>query len=702
VIKKTVFAVSTVLLLLGVLFAGPLPGKANKAKRVIILGIDGMDPDVLKEFIDQGVLPNFKKLAEQGDFKPLQTSMPPLSPVAWATFITGMDPGGHGIYDFVSRDPATYIPFEAMAETYSPEKYVNFGSWVLPLSSGGVRSNRKGTAFWQVLDKYNVPSILYRMPVNFPPAESKAYTISGMGAPDIQGTAGSFSYYTDNPPANADKISGGEVYSVEVDDNRVDAQLIGPKNTFRREPRKSATGKIRKDKKTGKIKYTNPACTIDFSVFLDPDEAAAKIVVQDDEFILKEGEWSDWIRVDFEVVPHLVSISAIARFYLQQVRPDFRLYVSPLQINPEDPALQISTPEDWAHELFEDVGYFYTQTFPQENKAFSGGLFSPKEYWTQAQYVLEERKRMLDHLLESYEEGLLFFYFSSVDLNGHMLWKFFDSDHPAYDPEAHLQEAYAYIYKQMDDVLGEVMDNHVDENTTLIVMSDHGFSRFYWGFNLNTWLVEKGYLKLRNPSRQGEYGDLELFTNVDWRRTKAYGSGLIGLYLNLRGREKNGVVAEADYDRILDQLEADLYAIRDPRNGEQVVTLVTRPRRDFHGDYKDAGPDIIVGYNRGYRIAWESTLGGIPKELFIKNDAAWSGDHQVDYRIVPGVLLTNQKITLDSPALHDLTVAVMDEFGVPPLKEMIGKDCLGPRIPKQLTAEQKETLEKLGAEGYLK
>jgi predicted AlkP superfamily phosphohydrolase/phosphomutase len=686
---------------LGLIGAALIPWALDSSpkRRVVILGIDGMDPKILQRLIDEGEMPNFKRLIEQGDFKPLQTSMPPLSPVAWSNFITGMDPGGHGIYDFVARDPKNYFPHEAMAEAYEATRTLDIGSWVLPLSSGGYTMNRQGKAFWQILDEKGIPTVVYKMPVNFPPVEQKyGGALSGMGTPDLLGTPGSFAYYTDHPPENAADISGGKVYEVRVIDNRVDARLIGPKNPFRRIPKQTATGKIKRNKQ-GEIEYDHPELAIDFTVFLDPDELVAKLVFQDKELILQQGEWSDWVRVEFEAVPWAVKVSAIARLYMQQVRPEFRLYISPLQINPEEPAIPISQPEDWSNELFQKIGYFYTQTFPEENKGFSGGLFSAMEYWEQSQYVLSESRRALDRFLEEFKEGLLFFYFSSVDLNGHMLWRYIDPMHPDYRPDATLKNTYGIVYQSMDDALGKTMDAVLDGNTTLIVMSDHGFSRFYFGFNINSWLVEKGYIKLKNPDKQGTLGDLELFTNVDWDRTRAYASGLIGIYLNLKGRESKGVVPESEYDRLLDQLEKDLYEIRDPKNGKQVVTLVTRPRRDFHGPLKDAGPDIIVGYNEDYRIAWESTLGGMPRELFVDNTAAWSGDHQVDYRLVPGILVTNRKITLENPSLIDLTVGVLDEFGVPPAKTMLGRDCLGDKdSAEDLPAGQ---MEKLKTTGYL-
>jgi predicted AlkP superfamily phosphohydrolase/phosphomutase len=654
------------------LFAGRLAVAAAPAdRRVVVVGIDGLDPKLLQTYMDEGSLPNFRRLATEGAFKPLQTSMPPLSPIAWSTFITGMDPGGHGIYDFIHRDPATMIPTEAMVQSHDSPWTVSLGSWVFPLVGGRVENQRRGRAFWQILEEHGVPTTVYKMPANYPPVPAgDGKALSGMGTPDIVGTAGTFSYYTDRMPANAREFTGGNAHAVRVEQNHVSARLHGPQNSFRRFPRISRS---RKDK--GPVQYESPELVIPFDVYLDPQQAVAKFVVQENEFILREGEWSEWTPVRFEAVPLLASVGAIGRFYLKQVRPDFQLYVTPLQIDPAEPAQAISDPESWSHDLCEELGYFYTKELPADTKAFTYGILDGAEFWTQSQFVQAESEKAFDLLLRQFREGLLFFYFSSVDQGSHMLWAYGDERHPAHAPDPQLAQGIETLYREIDGVLGRAMAA-VGDDTTLVVMSDHGFNPFYWEVNLNTWLLEKGYVTLKDPTRQEQYS---LLLNVDWDRTKAYALGLNGLYVNLKGREKRGIVEEAEYQALVDRLERDLLALEDPRNGQRVVTLVVQSRRDFHGPHAGDGPDIIVGYNRGYRSSWTSPLGEFRKGVIVDNRDRWGGDHAVDYRHVPGVLLTNRRITLEQPALYDLTVAILDEYGIAPLPEMIGKDCLAPR-----------------------
>ena len=662
------------LALIAALAAGSLTSRvgAQSDHRVIVLGIDGMDYRLLRQFIDEGRLPHFKQLASTGSFSALETTMPPLSPVAWSTFITGMDPGGHGIYDFLHRDPLTAEPLESIYQVAPPGRSLSLGSWVFPLSGGGVEAQRKGVAFWELLEDAGVETTVFRIPVNFPPVESSGRSFSGMGTPDVLGTHGTFSFYTDYPPDNMSDLTGGVVHLVDVLSDHVHGQLMGPPNTFRRLPR--SDGRLRAE---SDVEYVNPDLAVDFDVYLDPEAGAAKFVVQDTEFVLNEGEWSDWVGIDFEAIPWLVSVGASARFYLQEIRPDFKLYVTPLQIDPANPALPISTPDDWSAEIAASVGRFYTQELPEDTKAFQEGIFTGREFWDQSQFVFHEQRRALDHVLDSFDDGLLFFYFSSVDQGGHMLYHYMDGEHPLHERDALLADGIRTLYEEMDEVVGrllEVVAADDTRDTTLIVMSDHGFSPFYWGVNLNSWLLEKGYVTLRDPSRQGE---LPLFLNVDWDRTTAYAVGLQGLYVNLQGREGRGVVAHGnEYERLLEQLEEDLLAMVDDRNGRAPVRLVFRTRDEWHGDQLDNAPDIIVGYDWGYRTSWDSPLGQFPRQVFVDNDETWSGDHSIDYRLVPGVLLSNRTIALDRPALHDLTVAVLDEFGVAPLAEMLGNDAL--------------------------
>jgi predicted AlkP superfamily phosphohydrolase/phosphomutase len=611
-------------------------------KRLLILGIDGMDPQLLRRLMNEGKMPNFAALASHGSFLPLQTSIPPQSPVAWSNFITGMNPGGHAVFDFIHRDPATLTPYFSTSQVKPPKHNLRFGKWVIPLSEGEVLLLRQGKAFWQYLDERKIPVTVFRMPSNFPPVPNKGKTFAGMGTPDLLGGYGTFSFHTDDPIFTPGPVNGGVIYQVQVAGDHIEGQLHGPANTLRKE---------------------NPEVTIPFVIDRDLAEPVVRFSIQDQQFILREREWSPWIRIHFTFIPGLETITGICRFYLKEVRPQFELYVSPINIDPADPALPISTPEKYARELSRDVGSFYTQGIAEDTKALTSGLLNDDEYLEQARIVFEEQRRLFEHELPRFRSGLFFFYFSSLDLNQHMFWRAIDSKSPAYDAElaARHGKVLEDYYREMDGILGEAL-RAADENTTVLVASDHGFAPFRRSFNLNTWLMENGYLVLRAGASSKDH---DIFRDADWSRTRAYGLGLNGLYLNLSGREKNGIVKPGlEADALRREIAERLKAVRDPISKEQVMTRVDRAAEAYSGPFVTQAPDLIVGYNRGYRVGWDSVLGGIPANVMEDNTQPWSGDHCMDYTKVPGVVLSNHKILSDNPALTDIAPTVLAEFRI--------------------------------------
>src|SRR5437660_1275528 len=285
--------------------------------KLIVLGIDGMDPQLLKRFIQEGKMPNFAQLMEQGSFRELTTSIPPQSPVAWSNLITGMNAGGHGIFDFIHRDPKTFQLYFSTSRVEGPKHSWQIGKWVIPLGSGSAEQLRHGKAFWEILDDRGIRNSVYRIPANFPPISAKGKTLSGMGTPDLRGTYGTFTFYTDDATAVAGAVEGGEVVQVEVQNNRVSSNLIGPGNSFRR---------------------GSPPATEAFTVDVDPLDPVARIKFQDQQFVLKEGEWSGWAPVEFQLMPIIGTVKGICRFCLKQAHPRLQLYVSPINIEPAHPA----------------------------------------------------------------------------------------------------------------------------------------------------------------------------------------------------------------------------------------------------------------------------------------------------------------------------------------------------------------------------
>ncbi len=617
------------------------------AQTMIVLGIDGMDHALTQQYMEQGILPNFSRLAREGTFQPLGTSSPPLSPVAWSNFITGMDSGGHGIFDFIHREPDTMIPYLSTSKTEDAGTTVKLGKYQFPLSGGGIELMRRGEAFWEVLEREGVESTIIRMPANFPPTGAATRELSGMGTPDVVGTYGTFSFYTSVLFAfSGQSLNGGDVYEAWEEDGVVEAKLHGPDNPFLRESEKVTT---------------------EFKVYIDPEEPIAKLEVGEEERVLEVGERSDWVPVEFEFIP-TQSLAGTCRFYLRSVRPEFELYVSPINFDPMAPGMPISHPEDYAAELAAATGTFYTQGMPEDTQALRERVLSREEFMAQAKIAGEEIRRQYDYVLEQFQSSssprrFLFYYFGNLDQISHMMFRVLDPEHPTYDPEVDSKFASVIedLYRNADEVVGYTLDQ-MDESTTLIVMSDHGFTSLRRQFSINTWLKEAGYLAVRNPNMSSDPG---LFVNVDWSRTRAYGVGLNGLYINLKGREPNGIVEPRDRLALIREIGDKLLEVIDPKTGVPAVGKVY-PREESFQDRgeEEIGPDLVIGFAKGTGGSGQSILGAVPKEMFSDNTEEWTGDHGMDHETVPGILLTNRPLKQAAPRLQDLAGAILAEFGI--------------------------------------
>jgi predicted AlkP superfamily phosphohydrolase/phosphomutase len=587
---------------------------------VIVLGVDGMDPEFVARHWDQ--LPHLRQLRDQGSFQRLATTTPPQSPVAWSTLITGLDPGQHGIFDFIHRDAATLEPFSSLSKTEDSRYQLKLGSFLLPLSASKIISLRKGTPFWQTLSEHGVPVTIIRMPTNYPPVDA-GRALSGMGTPDLDGTLGTFTFFTDDIEEVSRSVSGGNIVKMHLTDGHAALELQGPPNALRTD---------------------HAATTATLLLDVDPEHAAARLESGDDVQVLKEGEWSSWMVASFPLIPHLSSVSGTFRVFVKQLHPGIRLYVSPINIDPMAPALPVSAPENWSREVAHETGRFFTLGIPEDTSALRQKVLTLDEFKSQAKMVAEEERTLLRYSLKHFSKGFLFFYFSSIDQNSHILWG-------RHEPEL-LQ-----VYQAVDECIGEVM--RARPKADLIVMSDHGFTSFDRAVNLNAWLNHRGSLSLTERP-----GDETTLSSVDWGNTEAYAIGLNGLYLNLRGRELHGVVPPGQQSRaILANLRNQLIAWRDPANGRQVVEAVYETKAG--AENAAVAPDLIVGYARGYRASWQTALGGTPQDEIQDNSDDWIGDHCINPADVPGVLFTSRPMQPGSVlGIKDVTSLILGRFSI--------------------------------------
>jgi predicted AlkP superfamily phosphohydrolase/phosphomutase len=651
--------------------AGIYVGSVNRVsraagKKVIVIGIDGMDPRLSESMMREGLLPNLARLRGDGGFSPLGTSIPPQSPVAWANFINGAGPGSHGIFDFIHRHPERQVaPFYSAAEPIPGEGGWEVEDYKIPLDFWPYDHKpprtvlrRQGTPFWDYLDEAGVPSTFYDLPSNYPASPSKCghhRCICGMGTPDMRGSPGEYQLFEENAPAGvAQEPAGGGTRSRIVFENETARiRIVGPENSLLKAP-----------------------APVAYPLRVHRDRLANAAVVQtaDKRLVLKAGQWSQWTRLEFTLsTPSLLpskTVSGIVRFYLQEVAPNFRLYVSPINIDPRAPGVPISEPGSFVTDVAGALGPFSTTGFQEDHKARRNGVFDDEEYLKQATHVLEERFALFDHAVQNYDDGLLFFYFSSSDLQSHMFWWTGGEPHPS-RPPAEAAKCFGYIrslYRQLDKKIGDLYDRY-GSSATVIVMSDHGFANFGWQFNLNSWLRDWGFIKPFECS--------SILRDADWSRTRAYGLGINGLYLNLKGRERDGCVEPgAEAEAVVAELAHRL--VHETRwQGRPVIRNVYRAAQVYAGDATALAPDLIVGYHRGFRASWRTCLGDLEDDTVSRNTEAWSADHCADALEVPGVMWCSKPIRGPNPALVDLAPSILAEYGLPTPPTMTGRNVLG-------------------------
>jgi len=653
-----------------VLLAACAPTPPDRAG-VFVLGIDGMDPEILQRLMSEGKMPEFSKLATQGSFQPLGTSTPPQSPVAWSTFVTGLDPGGHGVYDFVHRDPKTYMPISsATPPPGDPGSAFELFGYYLPLKSNAPVNNRSGTPFWDSLHAAGVDVEAYRVPGNYPPTPSSAKVLSGMGTVDMRGGYGVYTWFTDQAVPGRRDIKG-DIQLVSVQDEDLDGvpdtvrgTLKGPPDVFHLPPGKSP----------GDGDYLTTPVTI----HVDPQADVALIEVGEARAVLKQGEWSDWLEVRFHGLPAgLMPFTGMVRFYAKELRPRFQVYASPVNISPVAPAQEISTPSRFAPELARLLGPFYTQGMPEDTNALKDKMFTDDDYVSQVALVQKDEQTMLDVALSRFDRGdTTFVYLSDIDLQCHMLWRHKDPKYPDAPPHPAREDAAARVhaddiegyYRHVDGLLGEVRAR-LPPDALLVVMSDHGFQPFTREIHLDAWLRDHGWLVLKDGKQVGRIAN----GDVDWTKTRAYGIGFNSIYLNLAGREAQGIVSPAEADGVMARLSDELRAFTDPADGKPIVRRVIRGKDAYHGSRVAEAPDLVVGYDVGYGASDETTLGEVTPEVIADNRSRWSGNHLMDPEVVPGILLSNRKVVGEGHNLVDVTATILAWYGLPLNEGMSGK-----------------------------
>jgi len=623
-----------------------------KAKRVVILGLDGLEPTITERLLREDKLPNLQRLKQDGSYSHLQTSYPAISPVAWSAFATGVNAGGHNIFDFLARHKQTYMPELSSSRVGMPKRKVSFGKYEIPLGKPIVKFLRRSKSFWTILGENGIFSHVLRVPITFPPEKFNGAMLSAMCAPDLWETQGTFSLFTTDSTVDPNK-EGGDTSIVTRHVNRVEGFIKGPENS------------LTKSKEQLRLPFVA-------NIISDNE---VELVIDKQKIVLKKNAHSEWVELKFKAGLG-IKVQGIARFYLLDTNPHFRLYMTPINIDPEKPALPISFPYFYSVYLAKLQGKFATLGLAEDTWSLNEGVLSEDAFLEQAYLIHEEREKQFFHALGKTKRGLCAVVIDATDRIQHMFFRTLEDDHPANRNKE--TERYKNViedmYIKMDDLVGRTMAQLKDDDF-FFVMSDHGFKSFRRGINLNVWLKENGYLVLQ----EGVEKSGEFFQGVDWSKTRAYAFGLAGIYLNVKGREKLGVVHPgADYDQLKAELIGKLSGLKDPLTGDVAITEMYDNRKIYNGPYTNDGPDLISGYNIGYRISWNGATGVVDDVVFDDNTKAWSGDHCIDPKLVPGVIFCNQKIAAAKPGLVDLAPTVLSLFGVKKPGYMKGCDIFEP------------------------
>lgn len=617
--------------------------------RVIILGFDGADPVLATEMMDRGELPHLAKLRETGSFQPLGSSNPPQSPTAWSSFATSKGPLNHGIYDFLRRTPASYMPGVGFGRT-EVAKLGADGSVATPPR---YVSNRKGDSFWKIASDQGRKVKALVVPFAYPAEDlgQECLQLCGLDVPDIRGTQSTY-FAIGEAFAKEEAVAGGVRLPVQFVNNQATVLVPGLRVPGGRELVRAPLG-------------------------LQVDRAAKAVTITLDgqTATLREGEWSQWVEWRFTVTPKY-TVQAVSRFHVMSAGDQVRLYMTCLQIHPKEPMMPIGSP-GYSAALVGRYGLFKTIGWEFDTKALQQGDMTEEMFLEDVERTLAWTKRLTLDEIDAGGFDLLVSATTSTDRVSHMFWGYRDPKHPLYTPELHAKYGMAVenSYKKMDEFVGEVVAK-LKPDDLLMVMSDHGFHSFRTEFSVNTWLAQNGYLAIKGQADPATaFTDTKYLEAFDWTKTRAYALGLGMIFLNLKGREGQGTVDPAAAPALIEEIKGKLLALTDPQTGEKVFSAIYT-NVDPKGVAVEDAPDLQLGYAEGYQTAKASAAGAAPKDLFAPNRDKWSGEHaSSDLAITPGILFSNQKLKAGA-TLVDLGVTALSRLGATVPADLEGKSLL--------------------------
>lgn len=604
--------------------------------KTLIIGFDSFDPHVFEELAGQNQLPNLEKFIKHGGYSQLEVCSPPQTEVSWTSIATGADPGGHGIFDFVHRDPATYRPYVSIL----PMRKTAIGEQFVPPYTA--------KTFFEEAAEMGYPATALWWPAMFPARpELPVMTLPGLGTPDIRGQLGVGTLFTS---VDESKKKTTVIRLDASGRNRYRAQLPGPQTSGRDGPR-----------------------TINLPVEVDVIDAnAARLTLEKQQIQLQLGQWSEIVELRFKA-GMLFNIHAITRFILVSLQDAVRVYALPLQIHPLHTTWHYASSGSFAKKLWKEVGPYLTLGWPQDTTGLEDGCITDDQFLILCGKIFDMRLRILSQLMYNFKEGMLASIFDDLDRIQHMFFH-------------NRMDIVHGWYKLLDEYIGTVQEqiSHWTGKYRFMILSDHGFADFRKKIHLNRWLLENNYLSVNNNG--------EDLSSVDWRNTKAYAVGLNSIYLNVAGREGQGIVPADQIDGLLAEIKSKLLSWKDDGKAS-IIQRVRLKHETFNGPYTRFGPDLVVGYAPGYRASAETGLGKIPAATMEINNDHWGADHCIESEAVPGVIFANSDLR---------------DFGKMSFRDIpflaIGKhlDQSNLKPPSQATGQgQKDIEDRLKGLGYL-
>jgi predicted AlkP superfamily phosphohydrolase/phosphomutase len=668
------------LLVLVVLCLGAAAACAPRARdgaaqrKLVILGFDGMDPDLVEQWMDEGKLPHMRKIAEAGALRRLETTPSPESRAAWSSFATGMNAGKHNVFDALVRDPATYEPAFGVVR-YEPPRFLL--GW-LPIAAPRLTSRRGGTSFWVHAGHGGVRSSVLTVPATSPADDAPEGELLSGATPDVRGALGTYQYFA----TDLDRVDegmtpfGGVLKRLVFDGEASRTELIGPANPIvsqqvrerRAQPAPTAAERSAIDALAAGQEVRLP-----LTIHWNREGRSATIEIGGTSVRLVQGEWSGWIDLDFRVNVFL-TIHGMAQLYLIRADEELQLYVSPINWKPDHPQAPMSAPPSLSADLFERVGYYRTLGWGEATWALADGRLDEQAFMDDLFRAFDDRAHLILQRIDARQWDLMVAVIDSTDRVQHMMWRAIDPQHPMYDRNAAAAfgDAIERVYQRADDFVGEVV-SRLDPGTPIMIVSAYGFQSFRHAVNLNTWLVEQGFMTLEGEATPNQtlgnlFSEQSVFwETVDWSRTRAYAMGFGQLYLNLRGREGQGVVSPgAEARAVENDLAKRLRAMTDPTTGRPIVDAVHRAADIYTGPFAPGAADLQVGFADGYRVSWETALGAAPPGVIHPNMNRWSGDHSgFDHSAVEGMLISSRPLAGGGARIIDIAPTVLRYFGVP-------------------------------------